>query len=119
MVEKKSTMVKHSGPRFQPSFPRLTQISHIHPISHVPQFISYVPVRGMSLRNVTSLGSNLVFVTDLKRIETPHSLCCDFGGYKTLQLVGQAALQRQSSSLSPSLSPCWSSGNLFEGCSRR
>ena len=37
----------------------------------------------MSLRKVTLLGSNLASVTDLKRIETPHSLCCDFGGYKT------------------------------------
>ena len=37
----------------------------------------------MNLRNVTSLGSNLASVTDLKRTETPHSLCCDFGGYKT------------------------------------
>ena len=41
------------------------------------------PVMGMSLRKVTSLGSNLASVTDLKRIQTPHSLCCDFGGYKT------------------------------------
>ena len=40
-------------------------------------------VLGMSLRKVTSLGSNLASVTDLKRIEIPHSLCCDFGGYKT------------------------------------
>ena len=45
----------------------------------------------MSLKKVTLLGSNLASVTDLKRIETPHSLCCDFGGYKPLQLVGQAA----------------------------
>ena len=47
--------------------------------------------RGMSLRKVTSLGSNLVSVTDFsngKRIETPYSLCCDFGGCK---LVGQVA----------------------------
>ena len=35
----------------------------------------------MSLRKVTSLGSNLVSVTDLKR--TPHSLWCGFGGNKT------------------------------------
>ena len=40
-------------------------------------------VLGMSLRKVTSLGSNLASVTDLKGIETPHSLCCDFGGDKT------------------------------------
>ena len=41
-----------------------------------------VAVLGMNLRKVTSLGSNLASVTDFKRIETPHSLCCDFGGYK-------------------------------------
>ena len=41
------------------------------------------PVLRMSLRKVISLDSNLASVTDLKRIETPHSLCCDFGGYKT------------------------------------
>ena len=41
------------------------------------------PVLGMSLRKVTSLGSNFVSVTDLKRILTRHSLCCDSGGYKT------------------------------------
>ena len=29
----------------------------------------------MSLRKVTSLGSNLASVTGLKRIQTPHSLC--------------------------------------------
>ena len=37
----------------------------------------------MSLRKVTLLGSNLASVKDFKRIKTPHSLCCDFGGYKT------------------------------------
>ena len=31
---------------------------------------------------VTSLGSNLAS-KDLKRTHTPHSLCVDFGGYKT------------------------------------
>ena len=41
-------------------------------------------VLGMSLRKGTSLGSNLASATDLKRIETPHSLCCDFGGDKPL-----------------------------------
>ena len=40
-------------------------------------------VRGMSLRKVTSLGSNLASVTDLKRIQTQHSLCYAFGGYKS------------------------------------
>ena len=41
------------------------------------------PVLGMSLRNLTLLGSNLASVTDVKKIRTPHSLCCDFGGYRT------------------------------------
>ena len=45
--------------------------------------MSQGPVLGMSLRKVISLGSNLVLVMGLKRIQTPHSLCCDFGGYKT------------------------------------
>ena len=44
--------------------------------------------QGMSLRNLTSLGSNLASVTDLKRIETLQSLCC---AITPLQLVGQAA----------------------------
>ena len=43
----------------------------------------YMTVLRMSLKKVTLLGSNLASVTDLKRIETPHSLCCDFRGYKT------------------------------------
>ena len=42
-----------------------------------------IAVLGMSLWKVTLLGSNLASVTDFKRIETPHSLCCDFGGYET------------------------------------
>ena len=33
--------------------------------------------------NLAQIGTNLASVTDLKRFETPHSLCCDFGGYKT------------------------------------
>ena len=40
----------------------------------------------MSLRKVTSLGSYLASVTYLKRIQTPHSLCCDFRGYKTFTI---------------------------------
>ena len=40
-------------------------------------------VQGMSLRKITLLGSNLASEPYLKRIEIPHSLCCDFGGYKT------------------------------------
>ena len=62
--------------------------------------------QGMSLKNLTSFCSNLnlASVTDVKRIQTAHSLCCDFQGYKTF-----------TTSLSPSLSSCRSSGNLFEG----
>ena len=40
--------------------------------------LQFKPVRGMSIRNLTSLGSNLAPGTDLKRIQTQHSLCCDF-----------------------------------------
>ena len=49
----------------------------------IDSFSSVDSVLGMSLRKVTLLGSNLASVMDLTRIETPHSLCCDFGGYKT------------------------------------
>ena len=52
-------------------------------VSSTNSFKRSQAARGMSLRKVTLLGSNLASVTDLKRIETPHSLCCDFGGYKT------------------------------------
>ena len=45
--------------------------------------LSVTPALGMSLRKVTLFCSNWAPVTDLKRIETPHSLYCDFGGYKT------------------------------------
>ena len=62
----------------------------------------------MSLRKVTSLGSILALVTDLKRIETPHNLCCYFGGYKTFTTRWSGGTV----SLSPSSSPCQSSGNL-------
>ena len=70
--------------------------------------------QGLSLRKVTLLqllGSNLASVTDLKRIQTPHSLCCDFGGYKTfsthssggIQLVRQAAEIKFESKFEPLL----------------
>ena len=53
-------------------------------------------------------------VTDLKRIETPHSLCCDFWGYKPLQLVGQAAQFKFESKFEP-LQVIWQSlGRLFQ-----
>ena len=64
----------------------------------------YGAVRGMSPRKVTLLGSNLASVTDLKSIQNPHSLCCDFGGYKTFT-TRWSLVRQQNSSLSPSFSP--------------
>ena len=60
----------------------------------------------MSARKVTSLGSNSASVMDLKRIQTPHSLCCDFG--KPLQLVGQEAQFKFESKFEP-LQVIWQS----------
>ena len=34
-------------------------------------------------RKVLPTFQTFLSVTDFKRIETPHNLCCDFGGYKT------------------------------------
>ena len=58
-------------------------------------------VLGMSLRKVTSLGSNLASVTDLKRIElhTVYSVISE--ATKPLQLVGQAAEFRFESKFEP------------------
>ena len=63
-----------------------------------------ISVWGMRIQNLTlqsSLGSNLASVTDLTRIQTPHSLCCDFGGDKPLQLVGPAAEFKLESKFEP------------------
>ena len=67
----------------------------------------------MSLRNVTLFGSNLASVTDLKEF-TPHSSCCSVIS-EAINLYN-VLVRLQGSSLSPSLSPCLSSGNLSEGC---
>ena len=56
-------------------------------------------VWGMSIRNLTSLSLDLASATDLKCIQTPHSLCCDFRGNK--QLVGQAAELKFESKFEP------------------
>ena len=48
-------------------------------------------VWGMRLGINSQLFSISEFSTDLKRMQTPHSLLRDFGADKTLQLVGQAA----------------------------
>ena len=83
-------------------------------------FVIFVlwPVWGMSLRNFTkftSFGSNLASVTGLKRIQTPHSLCCGFWADKTFTIRWSGRLRRQSSSLSPSSSPCLSPKSVPEG----
>ena len=52
-------------------------------VSHAYLECGQRSVQGLNLKKVNLLGSNLASVTDLKRIQTPHSLCCDFGGYKT------------------------------------
>ena len=60
-------------------------------------------VQGMSLRKVTLLGSNLASVTDLKKELKIHTVCAVISEaikpYNSL-------VRRQSSSLSPNLSPC-------------
>ena len=48
--------------------------------SHGPRLRA---VRACQSLSLTSLGSNLASVTDWKRIQTLHSLCFGFGGYKT------------------------------------
>ena len=63
-------------------------LSKTWPVFHF--FKQNLPVWGNSLRNITTLGSNLASVTDLKRIQTPHNLCCGFGGDKPLKFF-QAA----------------------------
>ena len=65
----------------------ICHIVGLYPVGWIPTSWFIIAVHGlvwgMSLRKVTSLGSKLASVTDLKRIQTPHSLCCGFGGYKT------------------------------------
>ena len=43
----------------------------------------------------------LASVTDMKRVQTPHNLCCDFGGIKPLPLVGQVAKFKFESKFEP------------------
>ena len=50
-----------------------------------------MPVQGMSLRKVTSLGSNLESVTDLKELKLHRVYAVILEAIKPLQLVGQAA----------------------------
>ena len=97
-----------------------TQICHVMYYVSDPKNLSsgMEQCGAWALEKVSSLGSNLVSVTDLKQIQNPHSLCCDFGGYKTFT-TRWSLVRQQNSSLSPSLSPCLSSGDLSKGCSRR
>ena len=55
---------------------------------HICHMRQMQAVLGMSLRKVTLLGSNSASVTDLIRIQTPHSLCCDFEGCRTFTTRG-------------------------------
>ena len=48
-------------------------------------------ITNSELEIIVSLASTLASATDLKRIQTPLSLFRDFGAYKPLPLVGQAA----------------------------
>ena len=81
-------------------------ISRLVDVSRVLDPVVYrhlFPVLGMpvSLRKVTSLGSNFVSVTDLKRIPTPHSLCVISEAIKPLQLDGQVAEFKLESKFEP------------------
>ena len=57
--------------------------------------------RGMSLRKVTSLGSNLASVTDLKELKLHTVYAVISEALKPLQLVGQAAQFKFESKLEP------------------
>ena len=76
------------------------------------------PVLCMSLQKVTSLGWNLASVTDLKefKLHTVYAVISE--AIKPLQLVGQPGQVAELKSLSPSLSPCRSSGNFSKSSSR-
>ena len=73
------------------------------------------PFRAISVGMFASPGSNSAS-TDLRRMQTLHSSCCDFGGDNTFTTRWSGGKVQV---LSPSLSPCQSSGNHYEGCSRR
>ena len=64
-------------------------------MSAFSDFLSLVvmatPVWGMSLRNVTSLGSNLASVTDLKEFKLHTLYAVISEAIKPLQTIGQAA----------------------------
>ena len=73
----------------------------------------YGTVWWMRVGNYSQLPSISAFSTDLKRIETPHRLFRDLGAGKTFTTRWSGGTQWQISSLSPRLSPCWSSGNHY------
>ena len=77
------------------------------------------PVLGMSHKKVTSLGSNLASVTNVKELKLHTVYAMILEAIEPLQLVGQAAQFKFESKFEATLSPCQSSDNLSEGCSRR
>ena len=68
----------------------------------------------LSSRKVTSLGSNLASVTDLKELKL-HAVYAVIS--EAINLYNML-VKLYSSSLGPSLSPCQSFGNISKGCSR-
>ena len=91
-------------------------------------------VLGMSLRKVTTLGSNLASETDLKelKLHTVYAVISEtikplqgfyilwnHSVYAVISEAMKLLVRRHSSSLSPSLSCCRSSCKLSQGCSRR
>ena len=72
------------------------------------------PVCGMSIRNLTSLGSNLASVTDLKRIQLHTVYTVILEETKPIQLVAQDAEFKFESKFKP-LPVIWQSlGRLFQ-----
>ena len=67
--------------------------------------------QGMSIEIITTLGSNLASV-HLKKIQTPHSFFCNIAGDNNFHNL---LVRQQSSSLSPSYSPCLSFSHYLQG----
>ena len=57
----------------------------------LPPVAASSAVWGMRVNIVSAMSSILAFLTDLKGIQTPHSLFWGFRADKPLQPVGQAA----------------------------
>ena len=72
----------------------------------------------MSLRKVTSLGSNLASVTDLNELKLHTIYAVISEAITPFQLVGQVAEFKFESKFEATLSPCLSSGNLSDSLRR-